>query len=66
MKFNLAYTQGGEIQQYRNLREWLEHKGIAHSFEWNNGKYVADTVVIEDEEDATLFSLTMGYGPKKV
>jgi hypothetical protein len=64
MKYRLVYEQGLEIKQYRNLREWLELKGIKYSFEHNNGKYIADTVVIEDEQDSVYFSLTFTHATK--
>lgn len=62
MKFNLVYEEGLEIRQYRNLIVWLEHKEIGHRFEWTNtGSYVADIVVIDDEQDAIYFSLTFKH-----
>lgn len=66
MKFNIVYEQGGAIKQFRNLREWLDHKGIVYEFKWTDtGKYVADMIIIEDEQDATYFSLTFNHAVKK-
>lgn len=67
MRFTLLYEQGGEIKQYRNLKTWLEHKGIAHKFEWTDtGKYVADIIVIENEQDASYFSLVFTHKAKRI
>ncbi len=65
MKFQLVYSSGDAVRQYRNLREWFADKNIVHNFEWTNtGNYTPDYVVIEDEQDATMFSLMMHHGEK--
>lgn len=67
MKFVLLYELGGDIKQYRNLKNWLDHKGIEYKFEWSDtGRYVADILIIDDEQDATYFSLVFTHGAKKV
>ena len=68
MKFELLYTykNGADvIRQYWNLRDWLQEKDIKHTFEWvQSGNYVPQYVIIEDEQDATMFSLMMNHGIK--
>jgi len=64
MKFQLAYD-GSRVaaHQYKNLEQWLQENNIEYTFEWvDTGHYCPSHLIIENEEDATYFSLVMTHG----
>jgi hypothetical protein len=64
MRYILKYDGSrSAANQYINLRDWLLEHDISHRFEWDYaGRYTPNAVVIDNEEDATLFVLSMTKG----
>jgi hypothetical protein len=64
MNFQLIYD-GSRVAaiQYKSLKHWLEENNIEYEFVWKDtGSYCPYNLIIENEEDATYFSLVMTHG----